>query len=39
LAHFLLLVRMRGRVAQTINSKTIVDAAYVGFVCAGLESN
>jgi hypothetical protein len=25
--------------AQTINSKTILDAAYAGSVCAGLESN
>jgi hypothetical protein len=26
------------RVAQTINSKTILGAAYAGFTCAGLES-
>jgi hypothetical protein len=26
------------RVAQTINSETILGAAYAGFACAGLES-
>jgi hypothetical protein len=28
-----------GRVAQTINSKTLLGAACAGFACAGLESN